>query len=851
VPYSGGRHRDWLALCLIGGAACAVTQSEPSTTPAGAPAQQSVASAAVPDASSPPPLAPSLPLPPRPSAPAIGPRIPRAFVPTGYHADLVIGDRLGGHIEIAGHVPAAASLIWLYGVDIDVSSAVATNGATRVVLAAGRVPWNGTQLLSLQARYALAPGDWTIAIDYRAEIAEQDVAHDSAHDVARGAFRETVGGAQYVFTQGEPMDMRRIFPCVDEPDVKVPWRLALDVPAADVVAGNAPIARETALPGDRKRVELAPTAPIASYVVAFAVGPFDVTDVGHATSGVPVRVLVPHGYAGGEHAAADGQTAVRVLDALEVWTGVPYAYGKLDLVAVPRTGEEWAAMENPGLVTFAARFLDPAYDTSGFSWLGVAAHELAHQWFGDLVTPQGWEDVWLNEGFAMWLGAKITAQLDPAAGAARIIGEREEALEGKPAAVAPVQPPTDERELEPYMRGSRGGEVLRMFEAYLGADVFQRAVRAYLVAHAGGTAKTSDLAAALDAASGSKLDDALDDAVHDANVPQIGFVRTCTRGRGAVSLTTSAPRTMPICVVYDRDGARGRACWLVAAAGLDLPLPAKACPRWLMPNADGAGVYRTQYTADAATALVTRAWPVLAPTERAAMLGDLAAGDHATAIAVLPSVAPLPDDAARAFVTGVLFHTARLVPDDLRAAFDAWVEARYGAMARTVRFTEPPASDEAYEVLDLLAGAHDPVLQRAAVAAAANLDDIAAPYLSIVIVLAAHADATFARSVVASLPAMRDEERRDYMVVALTRVPGIVDEFVRAPDVYDHLSRYERAWLFATTCDTAHRDAIVALASRSSAGANHLADDTVVDCIAERAKLAPIFRAWLAPKKHS
>ncbi len=171
------------------------------------------------------------------------------------------------------------------------------------------------------------------------------------------------------------------------------------------------IAREVALPDGRERVELAPTPPIPSYVVAFAVGPFDAIAAGASTSGVPIRVLVPHGLRGADHALEDGHVAARVLDELEAWTQIAYPFGKLDLVAVPRTGNFWAAMENPGLVTFSARFLD--HREGRYAFLEVVAHELAHQWFGDLVTPAWWNDVWLNEGFATWLGMKISLRVDP------------------------------------------------------------------------------------------------------------------------------------------------------------------------------------------------------------------------------------------------------------------------------------------------------------------------------------------------------------------------------------------------------------------------------------------------------
>ena len=217
-----------------------------------------------------------------------------------------------------------------------------------------------------------------------------------------------------MFTQFEAMDARCVFPCVDEPDLKVPWQLALDVPAGFTVAGNAPVERESPLPDGRKRVELAASEPMPSYLVAFAIGPFDITDAGTSRGGIPIRMLAPRGVTGADRALVDGRTAARVLDELAAWTAIPYPFGKLDCVAVPRTGNEWAAMENVGLVTFRAEFLDGRHGR--YAWLEIIAHELAHQWFGDLVTPAWWDDIWLNEGFATWLGMKTAAVVESVVG---------------------------------------------------------------------------------------------------------------------------------------------------------------------------------------------------------------------------------------------------------------------------------------------------------------------------------------------------------------------------------------------------------------------------------------------------
>src|SRR5262249_35816009 len=158
----------------------------------------------------------------------------------------------------------------------------------------------------------------------------------------------------YVFTQAEPIYARRIFPCIDEPDRKVPWQLTLDVSKDLLAASNTPVVRETAIDKDRKRVEFAETKPLPSYLIAFAVGPFDVVDAPAAKSGTPIRILALHNR--GAEVAASAKLAPRILDLLEAWFEIPYPYGKLDLVAVPHLGS--GAMEHPGLVTFGQNYLE-------------------------------------------------------------------------------------------------------------------------------------------------------------------------------------------------------------------------------------------------------------------------------------------------------------------------------------------------------------------------------------------------------------------------------------------------------------------------------------------------------------
>jgi alanyl aminopeptidase len=258
----------------------------------------------------------------------------------------------------------------------------------------------------------------------------------------------------------------------------VPWQLTLTVDAGDLAASNAPIVHEQ-VAGRFKDVEFAETAPLPSYLIAFAVGPFEVIDSATTASGVPIRVLAPPALVEGARPAA---AVAADVDFFERWLGVPFPYPKLDVIVAPRGGPRWSAMENPGLVTIDSRM-------RGSAWATTMAHEVAHHWFGDLVTPAWWDDIWLNESFALWAGAKAT-------------GDARGFAATRLPAIPPATDAAHPEALDPeYFRGSRGAAVLAALERSIGPAAMQRAVHDYLTGHANGTVTTADFIAAVARAS--------------------------------------------------------------------------------------------------------------------------------------------------------------------------------------------------------------------------------------------------------------------------------------------------------------------------------------------------------------
>ncbi|HTR53532.1 MAG TPA: M1 family metallopeptidase [Kofleriaceae bacterium] len=764
-------------------------------------------------AASPPPPPHGVEPPPAPAAAAPDPsdaepaafhvagpfRLPHTFEPSGYRVSLALGEReFTGHVEIDGTVSEAVKLLWLHGVDLVVTRAVVRRATREIPLVASHP--RRDQLLGFIADEPIEPGPWTIAIDYAGPVRQLAPPRDGMDAWAEGLFRRVEAGSSYFFTQGEAITARMIFPCIDEPDRKVPWQLALDIPSADLAASNTPIVRETPLADDRKLVEFAPTSPLPSYLVAFAVGPFEVVNAARSRRGVPIRIFEIAG--SGANAMAARAAAPGILDELEAWLGEPFPYAKLDLIAVPHTG--WSAMENPGLVTFDRLALENPHPDY------VIAHELAHQWFGDLVTPRWWDDIWLNESFADWLARRLEDSTGP---------DRHVTLEWLENLHARVRPRIgDDAALEqdmfvPPESIERGAAVLDLLDAGLGDARFREVLRRYLHAHAHGNVTTADLAAAVDAVTGTSSD-ALLDALLDHTLPQLDTTIACG-GKPRVHFEIDVDA--PVCFAYEARGKRVDTCTTVQAPATDIALP--ACPAWLLPGANGFAPYYLQL--DTLVGPLLAHWSAMTPVEHRALFAEL--DEPAMKLRVFRKL----DDARELSAVAearYLDSIVPLVPDELRPRFDAWVRTRF-----QVHYVRDPLAELVSSIGDrdlareavpfaraLLAGAHYPAMQEIAI-----------------LRFAADADPKIASAELAQAIAHRDF----LMLSALSGSRSLPDLVRDEPDQIAQLGPTAMA-LFQRACDPQLRQQAAALD-------DHRPVELIDRCLVTKAALAPAFRAWL------
>jgi alanyl aminopeptidase len=535
-------------------------------------------------------------------------------------------DAFEGTVEVDVELRAPTSIVWLNAKNLTIGSAFIVQGGA--VRPARIVPSSGERI-GIDGGQPLA-GFATIRIAYQGRLDDKGLA---------GPYRRKVDGEWYAYTTFTPIDARRAFPCFDEPRFKAPWDISIRVKREHRAFSNGREISATEEPGGWKLVKFATTEPLPAEIVAFAVGPFDVYDGGVAGHGTPVRVITAKGHVAEGHAAA--QATAAILPRLEAYTGIPYAFGKLDHLALPEG--TFGAVENPGLITYRVKnLLIPPNQETADRTRGVRAlqaHEIGHQWFGNLVTQASWDDVWLSEGFATWISSKMMDQEMPpervhlAAIAAR---ERMTAVDN-PARSRPVRIAINSRDMarDVYNRVvyEKGAAILLMLEGWLGEDRFRDGLRAYLNDHRFGNATTDDLAAALRATSGNDPSRVLNTFLNTTGVPELRGELLCARDSAPqLRVTKSSPGSVPVCWRADRVAS---SCTVLEGTSTEIALPTgTACPAWFYLNSGGTGYYRTHWTQAPVPALSE-----LTAAERLTLVYDLRASRNASAQAALSRLA--------------------------------------------------------------------------------------------------------------------------------------------------------------------------------------------------------------------
>lgn len=565
--------------------------------------------------------------------------LPGTVTPVRYGLELTIDPRqdgFSGKASIEVWINEPARRIWLHGLDLTEVEVRAESDGRKIDGTYTAVD-AGMGVARIDFERELQTGPAMLRFSYRGRYQRG----------AEGLYLIEAGGERYVFSQFEATDARRVFPGFDQPGFKTPFDVTVIAARDDVVVSNAPLASTKPAGKGRVAHRFEPTLPLPTYLLAFAVGPLDVVEAPPIPANevrelpLPLRGVATRGQ--GPRLAFALANTQEMVERLERYFDVAFPYPKLDLIASPSHG---GAMENAGAIVYdeSILLLDEDAPTTQLRWFGLAhAHELAHQWFGDLVTPWWWEDTWLNESFASWLAHKVAAawrpalfnQADHVAGAFGVM-DRDSRASSRPVR----EPITDSLRIASTFDAltyQKGGGVLSMFESYLGEEPFRDGVRLHVERHPHGVAASDELFAALAEASGQPaVVEAFRGFVERPGVPMIavslsedGQVMDLAQSRyrplGATYAVESSWKT-PFCFsTYDGETPQ-RLCALIEGPHARLALPAPVTT--VMPNADGAGYYRFAMNAEAMQRLVDMAAD-LPDTEALALVDSLGAAFRA------------------------------------------------------------------------------------------------------------------------------------------------------------------------------------------------------------------------------
>jgi aminopeptidase N/puromycin-sensitive aminopeptidase len=511
----------------------------------------------------------------------------------------------------------------------------------------------------------------------------------------RGFYLSKTARRNYAVTQFESTDARRAFPSFDEPALKATYDVSLVVDSADTAISNSPIVSDTPGPvAGKHTLHFAATPKMSTYLVAFLVGDFQCT--AGEQDGVAIRVcstpdkvaLTPYGV----------DIAKYVLHFYNNYFGIPYPLKKLDLIALPDF--EAGAMENFGAITYreTALLIDPKTASVGAKRevALVIAHEMAHQWFGDLVTMQWWDNLWLNEGFATWMENKAVAAMHPEWTIDQTVASDADTtlnLDAQPttrAIRAKADTPDQINQMFDGIAYGKAGAVLNTVENYLGKETFRQGVHNYLAAHLYANATAEDFWNAQTAVSHKPVDKIMDSLVAQPGEPILTFAEPAN-GKVAVGqkrffLSPSMQPdpaqkwTLPVCF---KTGADGQDCQILTPADAALPVPASGL---FFANAGGKGYYRSAYTPKVYAALVASVETALTPAERIRLIGDqwaqvrannAAIGDYLDLVSAVK--ADSNSDVVSKALEGVNTAYVRLAstPEE-KDALSAWIRVTFG-----------------------------------------------------------------------------------------------------------------------------------------------------------------------------
>jgi aminopeptidase N len=626
------------------------------------------------------------------AVPASAQRLPGHVVPEHYtlwFAPDLDKETFRGRESIDVVLTEPSTTITLNAAEIDFSEVTITSGGrtqtARVTLDESR------ETATFTVPQPIAEGKATIQITYTGIL----------NDKLRGFYISKANGRKYAVSQMEATDARRAFPSFDEPAFKATFDISLMIDSADTAISNGKMLSDTPGPEPGKHtLKFERTPKMSTYLAAMLVGDFVCRD--GASDGIPIRICSTPDKLGLTAFALEA--AQQQLAFYNKYFGIKYPFGKLDIVGVPDFSA--GAMENAGAITFRERLLlvDPANSSIAARKrvASIISHEIAHQWFGDLVTMKWWDDIWLNEGFATWMANKPVAawrpewhvEQDDAADTQGALGI--DAMRSTRPIRMQVETPAEINEVFDGIAYEKTAAVLRMIETFVGPDSFRQGVASYLKRFSYANAAGEDFWNEMTKVTGKPVDRILRSFVDRAGAPVLSVESRCVAGKTTeVDLTMGrfigvpgAPReeqtwTLPACLKTASGAPR---CEVIDRPKQTIQL--NGCSTIdgdaVFANSDSRGYYFTEYSPDAARALAN-ASGTLNAVERLRLLGDewwmVRAGRHDAGVYLDVASAFATDKASAVIDTvaerlGVIGEDLVTPPD--RPKYQAWIRTHFG-----------------------------------------------------------------------------------------------------------------------------------------------------------------------------
>ena len=639
-------------------------------------------------------------------------RLPHTVVPEHYTLQLTPdfqSNKFAGEETIEVRILKATSSITLNALDITFEKVtVSANGVDQAAEVAND---SAAQTATFSVAKMLGPGEARIHIVYTGIL----------NNKLEGFYLAHADHRPYAVTQFEATSAREAFPCFDEPAFKATFALSVVAPEGDTAISNGRVISDESGPKPGQHtLKFSTTPKMSSYLVALTVGKYQYVE--GTANGIPVRIwfTADKNKALGEFAL---QAAEQFLNYYDHYFTVKYPYGKLDIVAVPDFAA--GAMENTAAIFGRESLLliDPRKASFGAKneVAQVIAHEMAHMWFGDLVTMQWWNDIWLNEGFATWMEYKAVEAWKPAwhlqqseAESAAFAMDADSLQNTRPIRAHQAQTPGEINQLFDAIAYQKTAAVLRMLEAYLGPQVFRAGINAYIGKYQYANATAPDLWDALAAVSDKPVNQIMTTFVNQPGVPLVSGQVECHNGTTTVTLSqrryyfnrslfeagSDQLWEIPVCMKWSSPTGAATHCVLLKTQRATFTLP--KCASWVFLNAEARGYYRSGYGSAALREVDGVAEQDLDPAERIRLLGDewaLVRVGRDSIGDFLQLAGALKNDQTSAVMQvlgGRLAYIGRhLVNDSDRPQFQAWVRDLLQPLAQELGWQ--PAANESQQ----------------------------------------------------------------------------------------------------------------------------------------------------------